>query len=257
MEHDYFIDSHCHLHDEEFFAPHVRDELVQRAYKNNVKKMILIGTSFEDSFSARDFAIDRDEKRETLFWSYGVHPDGIEKEREEPDFHIEKPIAIGEVGLDYHYLDEVEDPEYVKTEQKKLFLEMIALAEENNLPMIFHVREAFDDFFEIIDKHPSLRGVVHSFTDSKKNLKKCLERGFYVGVNGLATYSTLPLPPLEKILLETDAPFLAPVPHRGEQNESAYIPEIGKWLAEKLEIPVEEVMRRTTKNCFELFKFEK
>ena len=257
MEHDYFIDSHCHLHDEEFFAPHVRDELVQRAYKNNVKKMILIGTSFEDSFSARDFAIDRDEKRETLFWSYGVHPDGIEKEREEPDFHIEKPIAIGEVGLDYHYLDEVEDPEYVKSEQKKLFLEMIALAEEYDLPVIFHVREAFDDFFEIVDKHPGLRGVVHSFTDSKKNLKKCLERGFYVGVNGLATYSTLPLPPLEKILLETDAPFLAPVPHRGEQNESAYIPEIGKWLAEKLEIPVEEVMRRTTENCFELFKFEK
>lgn len=257
MEHDYFIDSHCHLHDEEFFAPHVRDELVQRAYKNNVKKMILIGTSFEDSFSARDFVIDRDEKRETLFWSYGVHPDGIEKEREEPDFHIEKPIAIGEVGLDYHYLDEVEDPEYVKSEQKKLFLEMIALAEEYNLPVIFHVREAFDDFFEIIDKHPGLRGVVHSFTDSKINLKKCLERGFYVGVNGLATYSTLPLPPLEKILLETDAPFLAPAPHRGEQNESAYIPEIGKWLAEKLEIPVEEVMRKTTKNCFELFKFEK
>ena len=257
MEHDYFIDSHCHLHDEEFFAPHVRDELVQRAYKNNVKKMILIGTSYEDSFSARDFAIDRDEKRETLFWSYGVHPDGIEKEREEPDFRIEKPIAIGEVGLDYHYLDEVEDPEYVKTEQRKLFLEMITLAEKYNLPVIFHVREAFDDFFEIVDRHPGLRGVVHSFTDNKKNLKKCLERGFYVGVNGLATYSTLPLPPLDKILLETDAPFLAPADHRGEQNESAFIPEIGKWLAEKLEVPVEEVMRVTTKNCFELFKFEK
>lgn len=253
MKFDYFVDSHCHMHDEEFYAPHVRDELIQRAYDNNVKKMILIGTSYEDSFDARDFALSRDEKRESLFWSYGVHPDGIEKEREKPDFKIAKPIAIGEVGLDYHYLSEVDDPEYVISEQKKLFEEMIAIAEENDLPMIFHVREAFDDFFEIIDKHPTVRGVVHSFTDNKKNLKKCLERGFHVGVNGLATYSTLPLPPLDKILLETDAPFLAPTPHRGEQNESAYIPEIAKWLAEKLNVSVDEVMQKTTENCHELF----
>ena len=256
MSCDYFIDSHCHLHDEEFFAPHVRDELVERALSNNVKKMILIGTDYEDSFYARDFAISRDEKRETLFWSYGVHPDGIKKERKEPDFHIEKPIAVGEVGLDYHYLDEVDDPEFVVSEQKKLFEEMIALAEKYNLPMIFHVREAFDDFFEIIDRHPNIRGVVHSFTDNKKNLKKCLERGFYIGVNGLATYSTLPLPPLDKILLETDAPFLAPSAHRGEQNESAYIPEIAEWLAGKINLPVEEVMKKTTENCFELFRFD-
>ena len=137
MNFDYFIDSHCHLHDEEFFAPHVRDELVQNALNKNVKKMILIGTSFEDSFYARDFATSRDEKRDTLFWSYGVHPDGIEKEREEPDFKIEKPIAIGEVGLDYHYLDEVDDPEFIKAEQKKLFEEMIALAEKYDLPLIY------------------------------------------------------------------------------------------------------------------------
>lgn len=250
---DYFIDSHCHLHDEEFFAPHVRDELVEKALNRNVKKMILIGTSYEDSFDARDFAISRDENRNTLYWSYGVHPDGIEKERSTPDFKIEKPIAIGEVGLDYHYLDEVDDPDYVIAEQKKLFNEMIALAEEYDLPVIFHVREAFDDFFEIVDQHPTLRGVVHSFTDSKKNLKKCLERGFYVGVNGIATYSTLPTPPLDKILLETDAPFLAPVPHRGEQNDSSYIPDIAEWLAEKLNISVEEVMKVTTENCHKLF----
>lgn len=253
MKYDYFIDSHCHLHDEEFFAPKVRDELIKKAYSNNVKKMILIGTSYEDSFDARDYAISRDEKRESLFWAYGVHPDGIKKERHDPDFKIEKPIAIGEVGLDYHYLDEFDDPEYVVSEQKKLFEEMIALAEKYDLPMIFHVREAFDDFFEIIDKHPNIRGVVHSFTDNKKNLKKCLERGFYIGVNGLATYSTLPTPPLDKILLETDAPFLAPAPHRGEQNDSSYIPLVANFLAEKLNVPVEEVMQKTTENCHALF----
>lgn len=257
MKYDYYVDSHCHLHDEGFFAPNVRDELVQKAFDNNVKKMIFIGTDFEDSFDARDYAISRDERRENLFWSYGVHPDGIEKEREEPDFKIEKPIAIGEVGLDYHYLDEFDDPEYVISEQKKLFEEMIILAEKYDLPMIFHVREAFDDFFEIVDQHPNLRGVVHSFTDNKKNLQKCLDRGFYVGVNGLATYSTLPTPPLDRILLETDAPFLAPAPHRGEQNDSSYIPLVADFLSKKLNVPLEEVMQQTTENCFELFKFEK
>lgn len=249
---NYFIDSHCHLHDEKFFAPHERETLINRAYDSNVKKMIFVGTDYEDSFSARDFAIEHDEKREHLFWSYGVHPSEWKKYREEPDFKIEKPIAIGEVGLDYHYLDESENPKEDIKKQKELLVEMILLAKKYNLPMIFHVREAFDDFFEVVDQYPGIRGVVHSFTDNKKNLNKCLERGFYIGVNGLATYSTLPLPPLDKILLETDAPFLAPVPHRGEQNESSYIPDIAKWLAEKLGVPLEKVMETTTDNCLGL-----
>ncbi len=257
MDFNYFIDSHCHLHDEEFFAPHERDELIKRALDRNIKKMIMIGTDHEDSYDARDFVMNRDSEHKILFWAYGVHPSEWEKEREKPDFRIDMPIAIGEVGLDYHYLDSADDEETEIKAQKELFEEMISLAEEYDLPMIFHVREAFNDFFEIIDKHPNIRGVVHSFTDSKKNLKICLERGFYVGVNGLATYSTLPLPPLDRILLETDAPFLAPVPHRGEQNESSYIPDIAKWLAEKTGLPLEKVMQETTKNCYDLFKFNK
>ena len=257
MNFDYFIDSHCHMHDEEFFPPHVRDELVKKALDRNVKKMVMIGTDHEDSYNARDFAVLRDEKRDTIFWSYGVHPSEWQKDREKPDFKIDMPIAIGEVGLDYHFLDEVDDVDAEIEEQKKLFEEMISLAEEYDLPLIFHVREAFNDFFEIIDKHPTVRGVVHSYTDSKKNLKKVLERGFYVGVNGLATYSTLPTPPLDRILLETDAPFLAPVPHRGEQNDSSYIPDIANWLAEKLDVSVEDVMQQTTMNCYDLFRFDK
>ena len=97
--------------------------------------------------------------------------------------------------------------------------------------------------------------MVHSFTDSKKVLKRILnETDFYVGVNGLATYSTLPTPPLERILLETDAPFLAPVPYRGETNEPAYIADIAKWLAEKLEVSVKEVAKTTTENVSTLFR---
>ena len=193
MAFNYFIDSHCHLHDQQFFEAKAQPELLKRAVDQNVKKLIVIGT--------------------------------------------------------YHHNTEN------KAEQFALLEAMIKLAETYDLPLIFHVREAFDDFFEIVDRHPNLRGVVHSFTDNKKNLKRALDRGFYIGVNGLATYSTLPLPPLDRILLETDAPFLAPVPHRGEQNESSYIPCVATWLAEKLNLPVETIMEETTKNCYDLFRF--
>ena len=248
---NYFIDSHCHMHDIEFFPREKRMDFVNRAFNNNVKKLIFIGTDHQDSLNARDFTEENGGASNGLFWAYGVHPSETEKFREESDFSINKPIAIGEVGLDYHY-----EP-YDKAEQFKLFEEMISLAEKYDLPLIFHIREAFSDFFEIIDRHPSVRGVVHSFSDNKKNLQKVLDRGFYVGVNGMATYSTLPTPPLDRILLETDAPFLTPVPHRRETNESAFIPDVAKWLAEKLNVSVEEVMETTTKNCYDLFKFDK
>ncbi|MBQ1298788.1 TatD family hydrolase, partial [Candidatus Saccharibacteria bacterium] len=123
-----------------------------------------------------------------------------------------------------------------------------------DLPVSFHVREAFPDFFAVVKNFPRIRGVVHSFTDSKKVLKRVLsETEFYVGVNGLATYSTLPLPPLERILLETDAPFLAPIPHRGETNEPAYIPDIAKWLSGKFNTSNKEVAKITTENAEKLF----
>ncbi len=158
------------------------------------------------------------------------------------------PIAIGEVGLDYHYEG------YDREKQIRLFEEMLQLAVDNNLPVSFHVREAFDDFFPVVANFPTVRGVVHSFTDNKKVLRRILtETDFYVGVNGLATYSTLPMPPLERILLETDAPFLAPVPHRGGVNEPAFIADIADWLARKLEISREEIERATTENAGKLF----
>jgi len=158
-------------------------------------------------------------------------------------------VAIGEVGLDYHY------DGYNREAQIKLFEQMLQLAVDNDLPVSFHIREAFADFFPIIENFPKVRGVVHSFTDSKKVLKRILnETEFYVGVNGLATYSTLPTPPLERILLETDAPFLAPIPHRGSTNEPAYIADIAKWLAEKLDMSQEEVAAITSENVENLYK---
>ena len=159
-------------------------------------------------------------------------------------------MAIGEVGLDYHY------PGHDRAAQIRLFEEMLQLAVDNDLPVSFHVREAFDDFFAVTANFPTVRGVVHSFTDSKKVLKRIInETDFYVGVNGLATYSTLPTPPLERTLLETDAPFLTPVPFRGIINESAYIYDIAVWLSNKIGVDFDTIEKGTTENARRLFNF--
>ena len=266
------IDTHCHLHDREFFTAEQAEEMLKRAREKGVKKIICIGTSHEDSLNARDFASAHDD----TYWTYGIHPEGAvgtvsfeafrsaaarelapSARGDGPDGRGPKrdvpaaPIAIGEVGLDYHYEG------YDREAQIKLFEEMLQLASDNDLPVSFHVREAFEDFFPVVANFPKIHGVVHSFSDNKKNLRRILnETDFYVGVNGLATYSTLPTPPLERIVLETDAPFLTPVPFRGIINECGYVYEIAEWLSDKLTVDFDLIERETTKNAKQLFKFK-
>ena len=272
----FLIDSHCHLHDKEFFSAEEAEKCITRAREAGVEKIICIGTSHEDSIAAREFA----SQHGNVYWTYGIHPENATSGRQaEYDFLRDGslapvvtrlapsssvvtsgspqevypclPVAIGEVGLDYHY------DGYNREAQIKLFELMLQLAVDNDLPVSFHVREAFSDFFPVIENFPKVRGVVHSFTDSKKVLKRILnETEFYVGVNGLATYTTLVTPPLERVLLETDAPFLAPVPYRGDKNEPAFIADIAKWLAEKLETSAEEVATTTTNNATKLFSLD-
>lgn len=222
--------------------------MLGRARQNGVEKIICIGTSDEDSLAAREFA----SRHDGVYWTYGIHPEnanGFESTFSSAGL-VNPPVAVGEVGLDYHYEG------YDREAQIRLFEEMLQLAVDNDLPVSFHVREAFDDFFPVVANFPEVRGVVHSFTDNKKVLKRILtETDFYVGVNGLATYSTLPTPPLERILLETDAPFLTPKPFRGIINESAYIRNIAEWLSEKLELDFEIIEKETTKNASKLFRF--
>ena len=220
--------------------------MLGRAHEAGIKKIICIGTSPEDSLAARDFA----SSHENVYWTYGVHPDEVGK-KTATFKKDERLVAIGEVGLDYHHDGSNREA------QIKLFEEMLQLALDRDLPVSFHVREAFDDFFAVTANFPKVRGVVHSFTDSKKNLKRILDgTEFFIGVNGLATYSTLPTPPLERILLETDAPFLTPKPFRGIINEPAYVSEIATWLSEKLGQKFEIIERETTKNARELFHFQ-
>lgn len=242
----YLIDTHCHLHDREFFTEIQAKEMLTHAQEKNVRKIICIGTNHDDSLAAAEFAAGHSD----VYWTYGIHPEfAVSPVSEKLDIRSNMPVAIGEVGLDYHY------DGYDRQAQIRLFEQMLQLAVDNDLPLSFHVREAFDDFFPVVANFPGVRGVVHSFTDSKKTLKRILsETDFYVGVNGLATYSTLPTPPLDRILLETDAPFLTPKPFRGIINEPAYVSAVALWLATKLGLDHKIIEEETTKNANQLFK---
>ncbi len=241
---DYLIDSHCHLHDLEYYEGE-KDEVLKRAHEFGVKKLITIGTDPEDSLVARDFCMNHDD----VYWSYGIHPEYAKKYQEMslPEKR-DKLVAIGEVGLDYHYgLDS-------RKEQIALLENILQVAQDEKIPVIFHVREAFDDFWPILANFHLAGSVLHSFSDNKKNLKKGLENGCYIGVNGLATFATLPMAPLEKILLETDAPFLTPKPFRGKVNEPGYVKYVADWLAEKTGLSLQEIYDITTKNTEKLFE---
>lgn len=283
------IDTHCHLHDREFFSAKEAEAALSRAHENSIEKIVCIGTNPDDSLAAHDFATAHD----NVYWTYGIHPSEWQRwfrrdfldnkknflknvfvasqcehskvrgaalgeaNKNIPDENssvqkilFKPPIAIGEVGLDYHY------DGYDRELQIRLLEEMLQLAKDQNLPVSFHVREAFGDFFGVIANFPEIKGVIHSFSDSKKVLRRLLnETDFYIGVNGLATYSTLPTPPIDRILLETDAPFLAPIPFRGQTNEPAYIKNIAEWLSAKLDLPFAEIADITTRNAEKLFHF--
>ncbi len=257
------IDTHSHLHDRDFFSKAVAEEMLERATKNHIEKIICIGTSIEDSLAARDFVTSKETIREIpeLFWTFGIHPENAKTPEKTQELIGQMntifsqgsktlPVAIGEIGLDYHY------PGYNRDAQTRLLEAQLGLADSLHLPVSFHVREAFPDFLPIIANFPKLTGVIHSFSDSKKHLKKILDNTkLYIGVNGLATYSTLPLPPLERIVLETDAPFLTPVPFRGIINEPSYVHNVADWLAHKLGQDYQVIAKETTKNAKSLFRF--
>lgn len=277
---NYLIDSHCHLHDQQFFSPEIAKEYIKLANKNNVKKIVCIGTDHLDSLAAQDFA----SRHENIFWTYGIHPHDVETYYNDKNnqiiidnllsefkavvpssaYHAKEnlaststkkvlvknsPVAIGEIGLDYHFSPFYRDIQIQALEKQ------LQLAIDLNLPVVFHIRDAFTDFFPIIKNFPNLKAVVHSFSDTKETLEKILNQtDFYIGVNGLATFAKIPIAPLNRVMLETDAPFLAPKPHRGKQNHPALIKDIADFLAKNFNTTPEEVAKITTKNTENLFQ---
>ncbi|MBQ3261113.1 TatD family hydrolase [Candidatus Saccharibacteria bacterium] len=258
MSAPYLVDSHCHLHDREFFSESQAEDMLKNAKDCNVKQIICIGTNHSDSLEAKKFA----STHPNVFWTYGIHPEETSKNDDfKPVFSNPEEVAvdsrlvaIGEVGLDYHYTG------YDRAAQIKLLEQMLQLAISLNLPCSFHVRDALDDFFGIIDNFSSLKpSVLHSFTDSSANLKKAISRGLYIGFNGIATFANLScykvFTPdfLSYCVLETDAPFLTPEPKRGKINEPGNIKYIAAYLANQLGVSPTQVAKKTTQNVRNLF----
>lgn len=246
------IDSHCHIHDEQFY-PEGREDVYARAISDNVN-MVLVGTSESDSLAAVEFA-----KEHVGTWAViGVHPhdtkDGWQEIGRILSGKSEKLVGIGEIGLDYFYDNSPRDI------QQQALEEQLQWAIDYKLPVSFHVREAFEDFWSIFDNFHGIRGVLHSFTDTSVTLEAALKRGLYIGVNGISTFTKdvaqqamFATIPLEKILLETDAPFLTPKPFRGKMNEPAFVKLVAEHMATVHHRRYDEVAQTTTSNARELF----
>jgi len=245
------IDTHCHIH-EPYELP--LEEVLLRASEAGVDEYICVGTSEESSRLAIEFANEHPE----AYAAIGVHPHDTKDGYAAINMLAgtsSKIVAVGEVGLDYFY---THSPREVQMEALEA---QIQVALKHDLPLIFHVREAFDDFWPIFDKYPGIRGELHSFTDSRENLQKALDRGLYIGVNGISTFTkdetqktTFDSIPLDRLLLETDAPFLTPAPLRGKVNEPAYVKLVAEYHADRRGISLEEISDATTANARTLFQ---
>lgn len=246
------IDTHCHIHEADY--PLDREATLVKARQTGVTKLICVGTSEQSSVDAVAFA----ENHDGVYASIGVHPhdtkDGYSKIAELAAQKSRKIVGVGEIGLDYYYSHSPREVQIAALESQ------IQTALDYKLPIIFHVREAFDDFWPVFDNFHGIRGELHSFTDSQANLDKGFERGLYVGVNGISTFTKDPAQqqlfaaiPLEKMLLETDAPFLTPKPYRGTINEPAYVSEVAKHHATIRGISPEHVATATAANAITLF----
>lgn len=265
------VDTHCHIqsigltHGErttrELWAKAgdlTADVVVADAAAAGVTRLLCVGCDLEDSRLAVDFVAGRD----GCWASIGIHPheaqhfagQSVQLAAFAELASQPKVVAVGECGLDYYY---THSP---KADQLALLHFQLELAQRHDLPLIFHVREAFDDFWPVFDEYRNVRGVLHSFTDSAENLEQGLKRGLYIGVNGIATFAkddkllaVYRQIPLEKLLLETDAPFLTPVPFRGSINEPKRLGAIAKFLANLRGGDDQEVATATTANARKLF----
>jgi TatD DNase family protein len=266
-----FVDTHCHLNmiakkkfDTSLSNEHLEhiETIIDQAKQNRVEKIINIGTSLVESTNSINIA----KKFENVFTSVGIHPsdcssawkkDFKEIEKFAKEKEANKIVGIGEVGLDFYHKP------FYKDRQSDAFKAQIELALENDLALIIHVRDASQEVLRILEEYSNdiSRGVIHCFSHPRDFANIILDWGFYVGINGPITYSKndefraiVANITLDRIILETDAPFLPPQQHRGKQNLPSYIPIIAQKLAEVKGISVDEVEAATTDNAEKLFR---
>ena len=252
-----FIDTHCHLYLDDF-----KDDLsdvISRAKNAGIQQFLLPNIDSESLDAMNDLA---KKHADIMFPMIGLHPTSVkenyltELNLVEQEARSRKYIAIGEIGIDMYWDTTFEQ------QQKEALAFQLELALELDLPVVIHMRESFNEIMEVMQnfKGKNLRGVFHCFTGTEAQAKEIIDFGFLLGIGGVLTFKNSTLREeianigLEHVVLETDAPYLAPAPHRGKRNESAYIPLLAQKLAEVYQVSVEEIARQTTQNAQQLFR---
>lgn len=247
------VDTHCHLDNEKFDED--RLEVIERI-KENLEFCVNIGYDLASSKKSLELAKEYD----FIYAVIGVHPIDIAEYDEEVEKELEllgknpKVVAIGEIGLDYHWMTE---PKEIQEERFKSQLE---LAERLNKPVVIHTRDAMEDTVNILKEYPNITGVIHCYPGSLETAKQLVDR-FYLGIGGTLTFKNSKKAvevvkdiPLDRIVIETDCPYLTPEPFRGKRNEPIYVEYVAKKIAEIKEISVEDVTKITTENAKKLYR---
>lgn len=251
-----FVDTHCHIQFDDYMLD--PDEVIKNAEAADVTSLLCVGCRLEDSQAAVEFV----QNRPNCWASIGLHPHEAQHYVQNLELQTvftelsyrPKVVAIGECGLDYYY---THSP---RNDQIPVLEYQLDLAQKRNLPVIFHVRDAFEDFWPIFDNFPGLKGVIHSFTADTQELDRVLSRGLYVGLNGIMTFTKddaqlamAKAVPLESLLLETDAPFLTPTPFRGKICEPKHVRVTAEFLADLKSCELKTLASATTHNAKILF----
>ena len=250
-----FVDTHCHLQFKDYPD---RVQVIEAAKAAGVTKLICVGTQLHDCEQAIGLA----DKFDKVWAACGSHPHEaedfvhVQNSAQQLEQLLTKPkvVAVGEIGLDYY-------KDYASKDDQKAALKIqIELGLKTGLPFIFHVRDAWEDFWPIFDSYPNIRGVIHSFSAHPQQLQEVLSRRLYVGLNGIMTFTkddqqlaAAKQVPLDKLLLETDAPFLTPAPFRGTICEPKHLKTTAEFLAELRGETLEQLATATTQNAHQLF----
>ena len=253
------FDSHAHYDDESYNED--REKIIEELIENEVIGVLNCGASLQGAIDSVKLA----DKYEIFYAAVGIHPEFSDIVNQEVISKLEslaqnkKVKAIGEIGLDYHY-----DENPSKEVQKDAFIKQMELAQKLNLPVVIHDRDAHEDTLDILKKFPKVIGVIHCFSGSVEFARECLKLGYYIGFTGVVTFKNAKKAlnvakevPMERILLETDCPYMAPEPNRGKRNRSDYIEYIAEKIADiRRDIPI-NVKNQSIKNTKELFNLGK
>jgi TatD DNase family protein len=250
------IETHCHL---DYLKENELEVTLEECRRVNIEKIITISVAPENLDTVRDIVTNHPQ----VFGTQGIHPHEAKlwtsevKEKILKNSEDEKIVAIGEIGLDFYYNNSP------KEKQIEVFREQLQMAASLNKPVVIHSREADTETIDMLEAYSGplkKKGVIHSFTSGPELAKKALELGFYLGFNGIITFKSaenvrqiVELCPLEKMILETDSPFLTPVPFRGRENAPFYLPFVAEKIAEIKNVPLEDVLKITYQNSLNLF----